>query len=298
MIFFIFNSQAPVDFPLNIVYTIEKGAGLNSTASDLVNKKIIKSAFYFKVFSVLSAGPKGIIAGDYSLNSKENVFTLAKRMTSGDYEIQKVKITFPEGLNVFEIAKLISAKFVEISEKDFLEKARALEGYLFPDTYIFEANTDSETIIKSMRENFKQKIIVVKDLINKSGHSESDIIKMASIVEEEGRTTETRQIIAGILWKRLSLNMPLQVDSSFKYINGKTTKDLILADLKIDSPYNSYLYKGLPPTPISNPGLDSIKATLLPIKTSYLYFLNDTEGKMHYAKTYAEHLQNKELYLK
>jgi len=91
--------------------------------------------------------------------------------------------------------------------------------------------------------------------------------------------------------------MPLQVDASFKYINGKGTKDLTLADLKIDSPYNSYLYKGLPPTPISNPGLDSIVATLTPIKTDYLYFLTDKEGNMHYAKTFSEHVFNKQKYL-
>ena len=121
---------------------------------------------------------------------------------------------------------------------------------------------------------------------------------MASIIEKEARTMETRQIIAGILWKRLELGMPLQVDVSFKYINGKTTKNLTLADLKIDSPYNSYLYKGLPPTPISNPGLDAIKAAISPTKTDYLYFLSDRKGLMHYAKTYQQHLQNKELYLR
>jgi UPF0755 protein len=120
---------------------------------------------------------------------------------------------------------------------------------------------------------------------------------MASIIEKEARTMEARQIIAGILWKRISIGMPLQVDVSFKYINGKVTEDLTLADLKIDSPYNSYLYKGLPPTPIANPGLDSIKATIKPIKTDYLYFLSDKNGGMHYAKDYAEHLHNKELYL-
>jgi UPF0755 protein len=109
---------------------------------------------------------------------------------------------------------------------------------------------------------------------------------------------ESRQIVAGILWKRLSLEMPLQVDASFKYINGKNTSNLTLEDLKIDSAYNSYLYKGLPPTPICNPGLSSITATLTPIKTNYLYFLTDRRGEMHYAKTYSEHLQNKELYLK
>ena len=121
---------------------------------------------------------------------------------------------------------------------------------------------------------------------------------MASFIEREARTEETRKIISGILWERISLNMPLQVDVSFKYINGKTTLDLTPADLKIDSPYNSYLYTGLPPTPICNPGLDSILASLRPTKSSFLYFLSDNEGNMHYAENYKKHLQNKEIYLR
>jgi len=108
---------------------------------------------------------------------------------------------------------------------------------------------------------------------------------------------ETRQIVAGILWERIALDMPLQVDVSFKYINGKVTKDLSLEDLKVDSLYNSYLYKGLPPTPISNPSLDSILATVTPIETDYLFFLTGRDGIMHYASTYATHLINKELFL-
>jgi UPF0755 protein len=130
------------------------------------------------------------------------------------------------------------------------------------------------------------------------GKPEGDIIKMASIVEEEGRTMETREIIAGILWKRISIKMPLQVDSSFKYINGKTTATLTTEDLKIDSPYNSYTNRGLPPTPISNPGLAAIRATINPIKTPYLYFLSDKNGNMHYAITFEEHVENKLKYLK
>ena len=180
---------------------------------------------------------------------------------------------------------------------DFIAKAKSLEGYLFPDTYIFQTNTGVYTVIEAMQANYNRKIATVEDKIKASGKTESDIIKMASIVEEEGRTTETRQIVAGILWKRLALSMPLQVDSSFKYINGKTTATLTTADLKIDSPYNTYLYKGLPPTPICNPGLDSIIAVLSPIKTDYLYFLTDKDGVMHYAKTFDEHVANKQKYL-
>jgi UPF0755 protein len=104
--------------------------------------------------------------------------------------------------------------------------------------------------------------------------------------------------VAGILWNRITQKLPLQVDATFKYINGKTTATLTLADLQIDSPYNTYVYRGLPPTPINNPGLDAINAALHPIQTKYIYFLTGTDGAMHYAVTFDEHKKNKERYLK
>ena len=290
--------RAPADFPLNTIYTLKKGAGLSATTEQLQESKIIRSPFWFKVFSVIFGGTRGIQAGDYALIDKQNTVSLAYRMSFGDFGLRPIKITFPEGLNVFEMSKIISKKFVKINSESFVDLAINDEGYLFPDTYFFLPNVTSEDIVKIMKENFQKKIVEINSQITVFGKSFSDVIKLASILEEEARTTESKQIVAGILWKRLDIGMPLQVDASFKYINGKTTKDLTLDDLKIDSPYNSYLYKGLPPTPICNPGLDSIRATITPIKTDYLFFLNDKDGKMHYAKTYAEHLQNKELYLK
>lgn len=298
LLYFFLVIQPPAGFPLGSMYTVTPGSGLNSIASDLASKNIIISPFLFKAFSVLLGGTKAILAGDYVLDKQESSLGIAIRMTRGDYHLQTIKITIPEGYNVSEIAKAISGKFPEVNGADFVEKAKSLEGYLFPDTYIFEINAKTETIIKTMQDNFKQKILGLDDQISAFGKSQTDIIKMASIIEEEARLTETRRIVAGILWKRLALGIPLQVDSSFKYINGKVSKDLTTADLKIDSPYNSYLYKGLPPTPICNPGLDSIDDTLTPIKTDYLYFLTDGAGVMHYAKTFTEHLQNKKLYLK
>ena len=122
---------------------------------------------------------------------------------------------------------------------------------------------------------------------------------MASLIEEEARTEETRRIIAGILWKRLDKGMLLQVDSAFAFVNGeKDSKDLSLDDLKIESPYNTYLHKGLTPTPISNPGLDAIKATVEPIATKYYFYLSDDDGNMHYAVTHDEHVANKFIYLR
>ncbi len=290
--------QPPADFPSGTIFSVSSGSGLTLTARNLYNKKIIRSEFWFKSFLVLFGGPKGLVAGDYVLNQNQAIFALAYRFSNGDYRLTPIKVTVPEGLNVKETAKLISQKFPEIDPTSFVILAQPDEGYLFPDTYFFLPNISAEEIINIMKDNFQSQITGLQIAIALFNRPLSDIIKMASIIEEEARTKESREIISGILWKRLDENMLLQVDSSFKYINGKNTSNLTLADLKIDSPYNSYLYKGLPPTPITNPGLDSIKATISPTETNYYYFLSDKQGNMYYAKTYNEHLHNKELYLK
>jgi UPF0755 protein len=297
-IFSIFFIIPPANYPVDTLYTVSSGTGLTAVSGDLHTRNIIRSPFYFKVFSVLFGGTKGVIAGDYVLADKEDVITLAHRLARGDFNLEPVRLTIPEGLNVMEIGKLVEQKFMRISAEDFVSVARASEGYLFPDTYLFLPNAQAEDIVKVMRENFDEKIKQFDVDIQKFNKSPADVIKMASIIEKEVRKYETMRMVAGILWRRIGLGMPLQVDASFKYVNGEGTKDLSLEDLKIDSPYNSYLYKGLPPTPISNPGLDAIRATINPAKTDYLYFLTGRDGKMHYAKTFAGHLQNKQMYLK
>ena len=129
------------------------------------------------------------------------------------------------------------------------------------------------------------------------GRPLSDVIIMASLIEEEARTDDTRRKVSGILWKRLQKGMPLQVDGVFPYIFGDKPYDLTNGDLLIDSPYNTYKYIGLPPTPISNPGLAAILAAVTPITTPYWYYLSDRDGNMHYAVTHDEHLVNRVKYL-
>jgi UPF0755 protein len=160
------------------------------------------------------------------------------------------------------------------------------------------SNDDENVVIEKMRENFDYRIKSIEQEISGSERSLSDIIIMASILEEEARLTETRKIVAGILWKRIDEGMMLQVDGPFKYINGKGSKDLTVEDLKIDSPYNTYKYTGLPPTPVSNPGLDSIQSAINPTDTQYYYFLTDDDGNMRYAITHDQHVENKNRYLK
>jgi len=301
LITLVYSWSAPRDFPSNSVYNLKSGETLSSLAINFSEKNIIKSEFWFKSFVyIFSLGNAKIISGNYALDKKQSVLTLAWRIHNGKFDITEVKVTIPEGLNSTEIAQIYFEKLPFFNKDKFVKFVidSNLEGYIFPDTYYISPSMTEEDIIKIMNDNFNEKIKSFNDEIIKFGKSKSDIIKMASILEEEASTFESRQIVADILWKRISIKMALQVDSSFKYINGKTTKDLTSDDLKMDSPYNSYANRGLPPTPISNPGLEAIKAALEPIKTNYLYFLTGSDGKMYYAKTFEEHVSNKAKYLR
>jgi UPF0755 protein len=168
---------------------------------------------------------------------------------------------------------------------------------MFPDTYFFRPGQSTEAILSVFENNFSVKLLKAQKAIAASGHSLDEILTMASILEKEASKTQDRQKIAGVLWHRIDVGMPLQVDSVFPYILGKNTFQLTLEDLKYDSPYNTYKYKGLPPGPINNPGLDSIIAAATPEKSKYVFFLSDRQGNFHYSVTYTGHLANKRKYL-
>jgi UPF0755 protein len=298
-IFYLAFISSPAYFPINTIYNLKSGQTLSLVASNFSEKRIIRSEFWFKSFVyIFSLGESKIIEGSYYLSDRQNVITIAWRVSRGLLDVIPFKVVIREGLNNREIADIFSLKIPSFKKEEFLKLAEKLEGYLFPDTYNVTTDMTDKQIIKMMNDNFNEKIKEFENEIKLSGKKLSDIVKVASILEEEARTFESRSIISGILWKRLSINMPLQVDCSFKYINGKTSATLSLEDLKFDSPYNSYLYRGSPPTAISNPGLMAIKASIMPVKTDYLYFLTDDEGNMHYAKTHNEHVSNKEKYLR
>ncbi|MGB8816117.1 MAG: endolytic transglycosylase MltG [Minisyncoccia bacterium] len=291
-----FIYSAPTNFPANTVLTIKQGETISSTATLLGKKEIIKSEFLFKV-SLYLFGRGKIMAGDYYFKTPQNLMEIVLRISNSEYDLTPIKVLIPEGTNTKEMAEILSKNIPTFSKNTFLTLATPQEGYLFPDTYLFLPDQKNEDIINVMKNTFSKRLKSIEGYIFAFKKPLADVIKMASILEGEARTTETRRIIAGILWRRISLGMLLQVDTSFKYINGKNSFDLTSEDLSIDSPYNSYTYKGLPPTPISNPGLDAILSAVTPIQTKYLYFLTDREGNMHYAVNYAEHLVNKEKYL-
>lgn len=295
---FVSVSAVSDEFPVNSVVLIRTGETLRNVADNLEKDGIVHSSFWLKLYISLTSGEHTVQAGEYKFGEPISLREVAERITTGEYGFPVVTVTIPEGLSGREVAALVSGKISSISKDEFELLAKKKEGYLFPETYKFPNNIDANGIIQKMESEFADNIKSVDADIKKFGQPVKDIIIMASLLEEEGKTTESRQIISGILWKRLELGIPLQVDAAFQYVNGKNTYELTTEDLKIDSPYNTYKYAGLPPAPISNPGLDSIKAVITPIESAYLYYLSERNGTLHYAKTYAEHLRNKALYIK
>ncbi|MES2213325.1 MAG: endolytic transglycosylase MltG [Patescibacteria group bacterium] len=289
--------SVPVGFPKGQSVIIPPGESLQSITEMLYSKHIINSRILFRSAVIFFGGEKRVIAGEYLLNSDEGSVVLALRLVRGNFHLEPIKITIPEGWNVFAIAEYLSKHIVGFDTAHFIEIARGEEGYLFPDTYFISPNASAEVVVSIMQNNFNKKITSLDSEIKKSGHTKEEIIIMASIVEGEARTLQNRKIVSGVLWKRISLGMPLQVDAAFSYVNGKNSYTLTASDLKIDSPYNTYKYAGLPPGPISNPGLESIDAALHPVQTDYLYFLTGKDGVMYYAKTFEEHKKNKAKYL-
>ena len=296
-----FLVSAPGSFPQGEIVNVEKGETISGIARRLSDEGAIKSESVFKIFLSIFGGSRGLVAGEYLLEGRQNAITLAHRFSKGRYDLKYVRVTIPEGFSSIEIVNTLrlEKKFTKLDLIEFERLAAPKEGYLFPDTYFFLPNITAQEALDAMLENYNARVESLAAEMIIFGRSESDVIKMASIIEEEARTDESRRIIAGILWKRLDDGMPLQVDAAFAFVNGKKDSALLtLDDLKIESPFNTYTNKGLPPTPIANPGTAAIKATITPVRTDYYYYLSDKEGKMHYAVTHDQHVMNKDRYLR
>ncbi len=271
-----FFLSPPREFPSGEVISIQKGSSLRSISKGLKDSKIIRSRVAFETFAILYGGEHHMVPGDYLFKSKISVFELAFRITTGEYGMDLVKFTIPEGYDLDEIAKVATPLLHNFNAEDFAQKTINKEGYLFPDTYFLFPATDADQVIKAMSENFSKKIKSLESDILISGKSESDIIVMASIIEREAKGDADRNTISGILWNRIAKGMPLQADAAPE----------------------TYKNKGLPKSPICNPGLEAIKAAIHPVSSSYLYYIHDKSGTIHYAKTFAEHKINIAKYLK
>lgn len=272
-LFFLFAISPPASFPSKSIITVSEGTGLYTLSLKLDDTWVVRSPFWFRFFAITLGGERDMKAGEYYMSQPQNSFIIAWRIFHGDYNIETAKITIPEGFTVKKISLLFDERFTLFDHAIF--ESTAPEGYLFPDTYFVPVSTTASSAIKMFRDNFDRKLEPLESQIESSGRTFKEIIIMASILEREVVREEDKKIASGILWKRLKLGMPLQVDSD----------------------PDTYKHKGFPPEPISNPGLESIEAALNPITTPYLYFLTGDDGTTHYSRTFDEHVAKKLKYI-
>ncbi len=290
---------------------IEENKGFLEISNLLEEKGILGSSSIFKIYVLLSGNAGELRSGVYDFFGRYSVVSLVNRLTHGPEDIA---VIIPEGFTVYETDKRLSdfnlikaGSLVELAQKpeefsgkfSFLpvDHIVSLEGFLFPDTYRFSQDTDAKEIMEKMLANFEEK--AYKKLppeIASSPKSLADLIKLASIIEKEVPDEADRKIVSGVLWKRLENDMLLQVDATVVYA-WKTLNpewkpqdhSLTLADLKIKSLYNTYLYKGLPQGSISNPGWEAINAAINPQNTDFWYYLSTEDGKTIFSRTLEEH---------
>jgi UPF0755 protein len=290
-------------FPLEENSTNRKIVNISSgtNAKEIVdvlekNEIIRKNNYTLRILIKLMKLEDQLKFGEYDLSPSMNMLQILDKLVKG--EVIVYKITIPEGYTSTKIAELLEKK--EIAKKEaFLElikdKEKSLEGYLFPDTYEVPTKYGAENMVKAMLVNFNH-VAEENEFTDKAeeiGFSLEEIIILASIIEKEAKFSEEKNKVSSVFHNRLKIGMKLQSCATIQYILGEPKEILDENDLKIDSPYNTYLYKGLPPGPICNPGLDSIIAALEPEEEDYLYFVLGENGRHIFSKTYQEHLKNK-----
>lgn len=276
------------------IFVVKNGEGVREIANNLKTGGLIKDPIVFFLLTKTEGIDKKIQAGDFRLNSAMSAQEVATNLTHGTLDIWT---TIPEGLRATEIADILKAKIPSYS--DYWKTALEInEGYLFPDTYLIPRDADINMILSLLKNNFQKKFDGVKDT-KTTVLTDAQTVIIASIVEREAIFSEDRPMVASILINRLNIGMALGSDPTVQYAVGYQAdtkswwkKDLTIDDLAINSPYNTRKNAGLPPTPISNPGLSAIQAALTPAKTDYLYFFSDKQGHLHFATTLEGHNAN------
>ncbi len=284
-------------------FVIPKGQALQTIADHLADEGFIRQPLVFRYeVKRLGLGTK-IQAGSFEISSSMTPGEIAKALTVGTNDIW---ITIPEGWRREEIAESLERQELESFDKDdFLELSASSEGKLFPDTYLVPRQASAEYVFNLLTSTFDQKVVEgLADEIKRSGRDFDQMLIMASLVEREANGFDQMKGVAGVLWHRVDIGMKLDIDATLQYAKGYSlTEDKwwvtpLAVDRQIDSPFNTYRNPGLPPRPIANPGLDAIRAALQPTKTTNLFYLHDSEGRVHFAQTLDEHNRNIERYLR
>ncbi len=261
---------------VEVEFTIKEGETTRIIATNLKKNNIISSALIFEIY----VKTKGMLiqSGSYKISDQKNITEIAQILSDGkttnDY------VTIPEGWRVTQIDELLVENGI-VKKGEFSKVAASLEGYLFPDSYKFEKESNPDEVKKRMTDNFWEK---TKNLKITPG-----VVIIASIVEREAKFDEDRRKIAGVYLNRIELGMKLQADPTIQYAKGSWDPITVANYRNIISPYNTYLNEGLPPGPICNPGLKSISAVLNPEKNGYLFFFHKDDGHAVFSETLEEH---------
>ncbi len=289
----------------NVYIKVKPGMNADTIGTLLQEHGVIGSKYKFWFIAKLNGYDSQFKTGSYAFRHNMEPREVLQILVSGT--TSTIKFTIPEGYTVEEIAKRLSDEGL-VDREEFLREAKDFapygyikkdrkakyyaEGFLFPDTYEISSDGDVQSILKMMTKDFDDRLTTEMRERAKAMHlSVYEVVTLASLVEKEARFAEDRPIIAQVFLKRLKIGMPLQSDTTLQYLLGAPKEDVSIQDTKMDSPYNTYQNMGLPPGPIANPGIDSIKAVLHPADTDYLYFVADRQGHNHYSNTYEEHLR-------
>jgi len=303
----------------SVIVTIAPKTGFRDIALQLNDAKLVRNRYMFELVVLLAGLSKDLRAGSYELSPSMSSTAIAKALSKQAPPVE-VTLTMPEGWTNAQISAYLESRGIGTAEGfmaatnatdsrtilpddrfDFLAdkpSSVSLQGFLFPDTYRVFPDASSTDVIRKMLTNFGVKVTMDMRLrMHEKGMTLFDVLTLASIVEREARTDADRRMVADIFWRRIGIGMPLQSDATVNYVTGKSLLRPTGSDIEADSLYNTYKYKGLPPGPIGNPGLSSINAVVTPTSNTFLYFLTDATGAVHYAATYEEHLANVQRYL-
>ncbi len=275
------------------IFVISKGEGVREIGNSLKKRGLIKDPIIFFLLTKRLGFDKDLEAGDFRLSPSMSLYNIIQNLTHGTLDIW---VTIPEGIRATEVAELLK-KNIPTYKPQWQNILVTNEGYLFPDTYLIPKDADINLIVTLMKGNFDKKYKTID--ISRSSLSKNEIVTVASIVEREAKFPQDRPLVASVILNRLKIGMKLDVDATIQYALGyqESTqtwwkKSLSADDLNITSAYNTYKNVGLPPTPISNPGLSALSAAVNPAQTNYLYYISDKNGNLHFSETIEQHNTN------